>query len=499
MTLEEQCRAALTRDPDLPALEYRGEWVRWGWMRGVADRINALLDDAGLDPRAPIGFVPRNRPSAAAAMLGMIARGRTIRMIYAFQSPTGIARDVGRLKLAAVIAGAEELADEVLAVAAEQGIAAIALGEVDGAAAITGFERSTATPDPDAPADPQIQILTSGTTGPPKHFAVGYEMIAKHIVGFNVTYQENEDVSALPPAMLYFPFGNISGVYGLLPPTLKGHPAVLLDRFRIEDWLDYVRRYRPNRCSLPPAGIRMVLDADVPKEDLASVTTIGTGAAPLDPTVQRAFEERYGIPILLSYGATEFGGPVTAMTAEMIPEWGAKKFGSVGRPFAGAKLRVLDVETGEELPPGKEGLLEVISPRIGPDWITTTDIGMIDEDGFIFHRGRSDGAIMRGGFKLLPETIGRALMLHPAIAATAVVGIRDERLGQVPVAAIQLKPDAAQPTTEELDTHLRAHVYATHIPVAYRFVAALPRTPSMKVDLPAVAALFEQTVVATSG
>lgn len=54
---------------------------------------------------------------------------------------------------------------------------------------------------------------------------------------------------------------------------------------------------------------------------------------------------------------------------------------------------------------GQEGLLEVISPRIGPDWIRTSDIGLIDADGFLFHRGRADGAIMRGGFKLLPETI----------------------------------------------------------------------------------------------
>ncbi len=494
MTLEEQSAAALARDPSLNALAFADHWYSWGDLRAIADEINRLLDAAGVGERDPVGFVPRNRPSAAAALLGMIARGRTIRMIYAFQSPTGIARDVGRLKLAAVVAAAEDLGDDVLAVLRDQGIAGIALDDRTGASAVAGAERSTAPRDAAAPPEPQLQILTSGTTGPPKHVAIGYEMIAKHIVGFNVTYANpDQDFSALPPALLFFPFGNISGVYSLLPPLLKGHPSILLDRFNIPEWHDYVRRYRPQRATLPPAGVRMVLDADLPREDLASLAAVGTGAAPLDPTVQRDFEDKYGIPILLSYGATEFGGPVAAMTLELIPEWGRKKFGTVGRPFAGATLRVIDVATGDELPAGEEGLLEVIAPRIGPDWIRTTDIAVIDEDGFLFHRGRSDGAIVRGGFKLLPEVIERALVRHPAIAAASVVGLRDERLGHVPVAALQLVTGAAAPSREELDTHLREHVYATHIPTQYRVLDALPRTPSFKIDLPAVKAIFAET------
>jgi long-chain acyl-CoA synthetase len=236
----------------------------------------------------------------------------------------------------------------------------------------------------------------------------------------------------------------------------------------------------------------MVLDANIPPTDLACIRSIGTGAAPLDPSAQRAFEERYGIPILLSYGATEFAGPVTAMTADLHAQWGKQKFGSVGRAIAGAQLRIIDPDTATVLAPGKEGVLEVIAPRIGPDWIRTSDIAMIDEDGFLFHRGRADGAIMRGGFKLLPETIERALLLHDAISAAAVVGLRDQRLGQVPAAAVQLKPGIDRPDLAELEAHLRKHIYATHIPVAWRIVDELPRTPSLKIDRPALHRLFEQ-------
>jgi acyl-coenzyme A synthetase/AMP-(fatty) acid ligase len=235
----------------------------------------------------------------------------------------------------------------------------------------------------------------------------------------------------------------------------------------------------------------MVLDADIPREDLSSIRAIGTGAAALDPSAHKAFEERYGIPILLSYGATEFGGPVTAMTADLHATWGKQKFGTVGRALPGVQLRVIDSSTGAVLGAGEEGILEVVSPRIGPEWIRTSDIAVIDADGFLFHRGRADGAIMRGGFKLLPETIERALMLHQKVSAAAVVGLTDKRLGQVPAAAIQLKPGVEQPSVADLEAHLRDHILATHIPVEWRFVAALPTTPSLKTDKPAVRRLFE--------
>lgn len=484
-TLQDLAAAALARPAAQPALEFEGRWFTWGELRQLAVRLAAQLEASGATAHAPVAFVPRNRPSSVAALLGLLAGGRGIRMIYAFQSATAIARDLERLRPAVVVADAQDFSPEVRATLAAQGSAAVALTQ-DDAMALPGLERSQLTAPAHAPALPQIEILTSGTTGPPKPFAIGYELIARHQVGAPAG-----DLSSLPPTLLFFPLGNISGIYSTLPALLKGQRAVLLERFSVAGWHDYVRRYRPEVSGLPPAGVQMVLDANIPVADLASIRRLGTGAAPLDPGVQRAFEQRYGIPILLSYGATEFGGPVTAMTPELHAQWGQQKFGSVGRTLPGASLRVIDPDTGAVLPPGQEGLLEVISPRIGPDWIRTSDIAVIDEDGFLFHRGRADGAIMRGGFKLLPETIERALMLHPAISAVAVVGLSDARLGQVPAAAIQFKPGVVSPGIAELEAHLRDQVYATHIPVIWRFVQELPRTPSLKVDRPALRRLFD--------
>jgi long-chain acyl-CoA synthetase len=488
-TLDQLARRVLEREPSRLIFEHENRWISTGEVRELADRVNGLIAASGASPHAPVAFVPRNRPGALAALIGLIAAGKYIRMIHVYQSPAGIARDIVRLKPAVVVATSEDICGEFLSTLREQGIAAIALTDMD-AAAVPGCERSSALCDP-LPALPQIDLLTSGTTGPPKQFGLTYEFLAKDMVAGNVAASNGADPAEQPPWLLYWPFGNFSGLYGTLYPILLGIRAVLVDRFTLAGWHDFVLRYRPDWASLPPAGIQMVLEGNIPPADLACVRFVRTGAAPLDPTLQRAFEERYGIPVLLTYGATEFGGPIAAMSMELHPTWGRQKLGSVGRPIPGAQMRVVDEHTGVVLPAGTEGLFEVISPRMGPHWIRTTDLGLIDEDGFVFHRGRADGAIVRGGFKLLPEAIENALLLHDAVDAAGVVGIPDKRLGQVPAAAIRLNPRAARPTIAELKGHLRHHLEATHIPVAWRFVETLPYTAMLKADRAALRRLFE--------
>ncbi len=488
--LDELTRRALSREGSLPAIYFESRWYTWGELRHVADGLGSFLDATGAPLCAPVALVARNRPAAVAALLGLIARSHTIRMVHPFQSSAAMARDVERLSPAVLVGAPEDFTEEMRVVLLRLGIVGVAISDMD-VAPVPGLE-TCRNLDAEVPAHPQIEILTSGTTGPPKHFAISFDMIARYHVGVHLLASGAHNAQAdMPPMTLFFPLGNISGVYSTIPTLLRGRRAELWDRFTVTAWHQHVLRYRPELAGVPPAGVQMILEANIPLSDLSSIRFLSTGAAPLDPTVQRAFEERYGIPILLSYGATEFAGPVAAMTPELYPEWGQRKFGSVGRPVAGSQLRVVDPETGTALPADKEGILEVISPRIGPEWIRTSDVACIDEDGFLFHRGRADGAIIRGGFKLLPETIERALVLHPAVSAVAVVGIPDPRLGQVPAAAIQLKPGSAAPTPADIEAHLRAHVLATHIPVKWRFVQELPRNRSMKTDRLAVQRLFD--------
>lgn len=485
-TLDALAQSALARDPSLPALEFEQRVYHWGELQQAATQLQAALAASGAGAHQPVAFIPRNRPVAVAALIGLIAARRSIQMVYAFQTPAAIAQNLSRLEPAVVVAHASELQGEVLSWLDSQGVAAIVLEELS-ARALPGRERSQRTAAGTEQA-PQIHVLTSGTTGAPKQVPFPYDVFVKH---YARPVRQLDAQRQEPPPLLCFPLGNITGLYSTLPAMFRGQLPVLVDRFTLSAWHDYVVRYRPSNGGLPPAGVQMILDANIPKEDLSSLRFVGTGAAPLDPGAQRSFEQRYGIPILLSYGATEFGGPVTAMTPELHAEWGERKFGSVGRAIPGAQIRVVDPASGAELPAGQEGLLEVVSPRIGPEWIRTSDIAVIDADGFMYHRGRADSAIMRGGFKLVPDTIERALQLHPAVGSAAVIGRTDRRLGEVPVAAVQLKRGASWPGAEALDEHLRRHLPATHIPVTFLEVEELPRTQSMKLDRTALKRIFE--------
>ncbi|TXC70295.1 long-chain fatty acid--CoA ligase [Sphingomonas ginsenosidivorax] len=482
-TLAELCAQTLAIDPARPAIEYDGVSHSWGSVQALAGRIASLLAESGIGSEAAVAFMPRNRPSALAALLGLLIDARSVAMIYAFQSPEAIAAALDRTEAPVVVLAVEDATPEVRRVLAAKRIAAIVL---DGMTArlLAGFAHGRERAD-DGP--PRIDILTSGTTGPPKQFALPHAVIARFVLNQGMSLIDDP---AEPPFLMAFPIPNITGIYSTAASLLRGKRVVLLDRFSVAAWQAFVKRYRPRASGAPPAAVKMILDADIPVEDLASLTSFGTGAAPLDPVIQRRFEDRYGIPILLSYGATEFGGPVAAMTTQLRAEFGDAKLGSVGRAMPGVELRVRDPDTGMLVPPGREGLLEVVSPRIGPDWIVTADIAAIDADGFLYLRGRADGAIMRGGFKVLPETIEAALLLHPAVAAAGVVRVPDPRVTQVPGAAIELRPGTVAPDVAALDAHVRRHLPATHVPAHWRFVATLPRNPSFKVDRPAIERLF---------
>ena len=276
----------------------------------------------------------------------------------------------------------------------------------------------------------------------------------------------------------------------LVANVVTGRYMTLLERFNVPEWVEAVRRHRPSYVSGPPAVAQMVLDAGVDPEDLASVHYFYGGSAPISAELKARLLARYGITTLWAYGATEFCGTIISWTLALHQQYGEAKPDSMGRPLPGITVRVVDTETGAPLPIGAQGYLEARVPVLGDEWIRTTDLAMIDEDGFVYHRGRGDGAILRGGFKILPETVADALRLHPAVFDAAVVGLTDARLGQTPGAAVQLRNGVAAVSPEALERHLRAHLAAPYIPTVIRVVDALPRTPSLKVDQGAVRALL---------
>ncbi|MFB1294836.1 class I adenylate-forming enzyme family protein [Mycobacterium sp. pW049] len=481
--------AALNSYGDRPCIEFRGRWYTGDEVSAYGGAIAARLREAGVADDAPVGLIVRNRLQHAATIAGFLAVGRTVSMIYSFQSPEAIARDVERLNLSAVVADAEDWTSPVVAAAAGIGSAGIAVSLTEPIVDhVAGLERRDSSKT-HAPAEPGValQILTSGTTGPPKRQAIRIHVLERTV--FSVTAGEKAAADA-PPEFAYWQFGGI-GVCQLIAGIYNGRRIAMMERFSVEGWVDAVKRHRVARAGVQPAVIRMLLDADVPPADLASLEFLISASGPLDPETRDEFEERYGIPIRLAYGATEFAGSLCAWTPDMLRDFGETKRNSVGRPLPDTELRIIDAETEAVLPPGKQGLLEAKVAPIGAHWIRTTDIASIDDDGFVTLHGRADGAINRGGFKVQPEAVRRVLMSHPAVRDACVVGVPDPRLGQVPFAAIEIFPGAAMPSDDELKDVVRQALPVYNVPVAFAAVDELPRNPALKVSLPAVAALYD--------
>jgi long-chain acyl-CoA synthetase len=487
---------ALAADPSRPSIEFEGRWTTWGELRQMAEAVADLVERATADPRAPIVFAPRNRPSAIAALLGLIAGARNIRMMYVYQSPDALAGNLGRLNGSILVAAAEDFTPPVVEALRSQGCAGIALHDT-GADFVPGLERVIRETDANAPVTPTFEMLTSGTTGPAKLWPLTYELLEQRFIRGNSVFADADADS--PPTLLCYPLCNVSGLYTVVPASIAGLPMILQNKFTLEGWLEYIGRFSPPDIYLPPVGVQMVLDANLPREALGKAEFCRCGMTSLPVEVQRAFEDRYQIPILIAYGATEFGGVVAQMSLSDAKRWGQQKIGSTGRAFGEAKLRVVDPQTGVELPADQPGALEVLLPSVMADWTRTSDIARIDADGFVFILGRADGAISRGGFKILPETVESALIQHPKVAAAVVVGIADRRLGQVPAALVEQRQGAGELTVQELEEHIRRHVPATHVPVSWRIVDQLPRTPSLKVNRKAVKDLFEPTAEPEAG
>jgi acyl-coenzyme A synthetase/AMP-(fatty) acid ligase len=273
-----------------------------------------------------------------------------------------------------------------------------------------------------------------------------------------------------------------------------GRKACLLERFTVDSFVDAVARHRPKAAGAPPSALRMILDADVPKEKLASLMVFRTATAPLDPNLADAFYERYGIPVLQNYGATEFAGGVAGWTLEDFRKYGPSKRGSVGRLNPGIDGRIVEPQTGRVVGPNEEGLLELKASHLGDgqSWMRTTDIARLDDERFLWILGRADNAIIRGGFKIIPDDVVRAIEAHPAVLEACVVALPDPRLGQVPAAAFTVK-SGEMLDEEGLKAFLRERLTSYQVPARLMRLAELPRTPSMKVSQPELKKLFDQT------
>jgi acyl-CoA synthetase (AMP-forming)/AMP-acid ligase II len=501
VSLADSIQGVVALDPYAPELEFERQWCTWGQLREGAAGLAAALDELALGEGARVGALLRNDPHFVPLLIALFSTHRCLATLNAHAPDAALAADIERVQVPVVVGLGRDLArPAVRAALARSGTAALRF---------TGDMSHPVVPDPDlaghrglwsratAPGI-AVEMLSSGTTGTPKRIPLPYRNFESALLGA-AAFEKGRRAGDGPRLrsgvqVVSAPMAHIAGVTAVMNNILAGRRICLLARFTVEGFRDAVVRHRPKVAGAPPSALKMIMDADIPAEDFASLLAYRAGTAPLDSALADAFYERYGIPVLQNYGATEFAGGVAGWTLEDFKAHWRDKHGSVGRLNKGVEARVVDPDTGEPLAPGRGGLLEMRGDNIGDgaSFVRTTDLAVVDDDGFLFIRGRHDNAIIRGGFKILPTELVEVLEQHPAIREAAVVGIDDARLGQVPAAAYIVGASASPPGQAELREYLRERLLPYQVPVVLLAVDDLPRTPSMKVSQPALVALLKE-------
>jgi long-chain acyl-CoA synthetase len=337
--------------------------------------------------------------------------------------------------------------------------------------------------------DTAFVTWTSGTTGQPKPILqthTGYLELLDRVLG---PLRGRPADPARPPSPNLVPVSLAlnAGIYNVLFGLRAGASLVLMDRFGTEEFAALVGRFSIRSTVLPPAAMVMLAD-DANVTDLTPLRYVRSITAPLSPLAARRFTEKFGVTVLNGYGQAEVGEVIgwTAGDARDHPE----KIGAVGRPHPGVAIKVV-TEDGTTAPPGAVGELLVRPPRMasgyaGGDslddrldpqgYVRTGDIARIDGDGFVWIEGRIGEVINRGGNKVFPGQVEEVLLLSPGVSEVAVVGIPDERLGEVPVGFV-----VGNASDSELDQLCREHLVAYKVPVAFRHVDKLPRSEVGKV------------------
>ncbi|MFI9759498.1 long-chain fatty acid--CoA ligase [Streptomyces sp. NPDC051963] len=333
--------------------------------------------------------------------------------------------------------------------------------------------------------DTCLILYTSGTTGRPKGAMLTHANATWNAVNFLIDKDLHADERALVAAPLF----HIAGLTVLsLPVLLKGGTLVLVEAFDPADTLDLVERQRITYMFGVPAMFEQIArHPRWPDADLSSLRMLSCGGAPVPTPLIETYQAR-GLTFLQGYGMTEALGVLF-----LDGEHSVSKAGSAGVPHFFADVRVLrpdltpvDVgETGEVVVRGPSvmsgywGLPEETAAAFVDGWFRTGDAARVDEDGYVFVVDRIKDMIISGGENIYPAEIEDLLLAHPDIVECAVIGVPDDKWGEVPRAVVVPRAGADLDPDEVLAS-LSGRLAKYKIPKSVVLADELPRTASGK-------------------
>ncbi|HEX6452232.1 MAG TPA: AMP-binding protein [Trebonia sp.] len=329
---------------------------------------------------------------------------------------------------------------------------------------------------------------SSGTTGLPKGVMLTHRNLVANLcqIGPGVHTSEAErDIAVLP-------FFHIYGLVSIMnAPLRRGATIVTMPRFDLAEFLRVIQDYRITRALVvPPIVLALAKHPLVGKFDLSSLEFVLSGAAPLSAELEVACGKRLGCRMQQGYGLTETSPTTHFVTDDLAGQMP----GSIGPAVPNTECRIVDVVTGQDVPPGEPGELCIRGPQvmkgylnkpeatawaIDPDgWLHTGDVARAEEDGSLRIVDRLKELIKYKGYQIAPAELEALLLTHPAIADAAVIPVPDEEAGEVPKAFIV----PSGPITPEEVTRFAAERVAPYKKLrAVEIIEEIPKSPSGKI------------------
>jgi acyl-CoA synthetase (AMP-forming)/AMP-acid ligase II len=344
------------------------------------------------------------------------------------------------------------------------------------------------------PSEPAVILFTSGTTSEPRPAMLQHANILSYILNSGDFMSAGEDEALLLAAP---PF-HVAGTVSILSATYAGRRVVPLPTFSAEAWLAAVEAERITHAFLVPtmlARIVAVLESN-PKTDISSLRTLSYGGSRMPmPVIEHALAAMPNVDFVNAYGLTETSSTVALLApadhraAQTSSDPVVRsRLASVGRPLPGVEIRVVD-ERGVGVPTGQDGRIIIRGEQVSGDylsgssgkdavgWLATGDVGALDDEGYLFVRGRMDDVIVVGGENLSPSEIEDCLLSHPEVTGAVVVGVPDVEWGEVVAAAVTIRHAI---TPAELTEWVRAHLGSLKAPKVMEISDELPMTASGK-------------------
>ena len=456
----------------------------------VCADLDAAFEASGIACGDVVAFMLPNGLAALQLFVATMATGRVVLPfnLLAQDSQLDYVLDHARPR---VVFASDEHAPRVEAAARRSGVSTrVERCSVDGLPVPHRAARSPSRPV--EPGDPALLMYTSGTTGVPK----GVVLTHANMLHAGRAVVAHQSLAPFDRVLSSLPLYHINGQCIATVSTLvSGGSIVLPEKFSTSRWWSLVERHRPTWLNLVPTIVAYLLNGPelTPQQrDAArSVRYARSASAPLPPDQQRAFESRFGIPIVEAMGLTECAS--VAFCNPMPPA--QRRIGSAGRPL-GVEARVVDANANA-LGVEERGEIQVRGPNVmagyhrppastpaplTPDgWLATGDLGYRDADGFYFITGRLKELIIKGGENIAPREIDEALLRHPDVLEAAAVGVPDREYGQQILACIVRKPGASLDEAQ-IAAHALHELGRYKTPKYFRFVDELPKGPSGKVQ-----------------